>query len=587
MHRHVEAIHAYESLIVVGLIATRRLARNGFLVWLSLIGFFFGSAQGTEPESSDAAQTPLPTGKELETQGAIIGEIRITNGNVFDTALPEENTALFRAANRVHIRTRTEVLRRQLLFKSGDRYSERLVHESARILRHNSYLYDAQIFPRRLRNGVVDLEVRTSDIWSLIPSITFGRRGGENSYGFELQEGNLLGYGKEVAIGHKQDVDRSGTQFRYVDPQLFGNWQQLLAAYTNNSDGQLREFSWQRPFYSLDSRWGASATALDSERTDQRYNLGQVIDEFHHHQEHYSLTGGWSDGWHNGWVRRWTFGITDERDHFAPTMSSLSSSPQTLPADHTFAYPFISFALLQDRFAERRNLTQIERTEDLYTGTSIQASLGWATANFGADRDAWLWSLSASTGFEWSQNTHTLLLSSNGAGRIEDGHARDVLVTADASYYWRVADHQLFYAALHGAASSHLDAEQQLLLGGDTGLRGYPLRYQDGSSQTLLTLEHRIYTKHNLFRLLNVGGAVFFDIGRVWGRGNAPAVDNINGYVGNPNQGVLKDIGFGLRLGSSRSGLGNVIHIDLAFPLDGDPLFVKRVQFVVETKRSF
>jgi hypothetical protein len=48
----------------------------------------------------------------------------------------------------------------------------------------------------------------------------------------------------------------------------------------------------------------------------------------------------------------------------------------------------------------------------------------------------------------------------------------------------------------------------------------------------------------------------------------------------------LADVGFGLRLGNSRSGLGNMLHIDLAFPLNGDPS-IKDVQLLVETKRSF
>lgn len=157
----------------------------------------------------------------------------------------------------------------------------------------------------------------------------------------------------------------------------------------------------------------------------------------------------------------------------------------------------------------------------------------------------------------------------------------------------------MFFASLTGTLTRNLDAERQLLLGGDaaglstaaplnpsatgrlfsgsdTTLRGYPLRYQDGTALALLTLEHRIYTDYYLFRLFHVGGAVFFDMGRTWGTGNA----------GGTSQGLLKDAGIGLRLGSSRSSFGNVIHIDLAFPFDGDDS-IDDVQFLVETKRSF
>ena len=69
---------------------------------------------------------------------------------------------------------------------------------------------------------------------------------------------------------------------------------------------------------------------------------------------------------------------------------------------------------------------------------------------------------------------------------------------------------------------------------------------------------------------------MFFDAGRTWGAGTAGGV----------SQGILKDVGIGLRLGSSRSAFGNVIHVDLAMPLDGDN-DIDSVQLLVGTKKSF
>jgi hypothetical protein len=56
--------------------------------------------------------------------------------------------------------------------------------------------------------------------------------------------------------------------------------------------------------------------------------------------------------------------------------------------------------------------------------------------------------------------------------------------------------------------------------------------------------------------------------------------------TGQESLGLLKDVGVGLRLGSSRSSFGNVLHIDLAFPLDGDD-DIDSVQLLVTTKGSF
>jgi hypothetical protein len=81
--------------------------------------------------------------------------------------------------------------------------------------------------------------------------------------------------------------------------------------------------------------------------------------------------------------------------------------------------------------------------------------------------------------------------------------------------------------------------------------------------------------------LFNVGAAVFFDAGRTWG---SDPYAQANG-TGAP-LGWLRDFGVGLRLGSARSGLGNVLHIDLACPLDGGN-DIDSVQLLIETRRSF
>ena len=140
----------------------------------------------------------------------------------------------------------------------------------------------------------------------------------------------------------------------------------------------------------------------------------------------------------------------------------------------------------------------------------------------------------------------------------------------------RQSDRRLLFASLGFEAGHRLDADRQILLGGDSGLRGYPLRYQGGEGRWLFTLEQRAFTNWYPFRLVNVGAAAFVDVGGTWG-------DN---RFGTASQGVLTDVGIGLRLGNSRSALGNVLHIDLAFPLDANA-DVRKMQFLVKTKTSF
>src|SRR5512143_388219 len=57
---------------------------------------------------------------ELERRGATIRAIKIIVDNVFDPeGNPQENKALYRFANRVHVRSRPEVINSALLFKTG------------------------------------------------------------------------------------------------------------------------------------------------------------------------------------------------------------------------------------------------------------------------------------------------------------------------------------------------------------------------------------------------------------------------------------------------------------------------------------
>jgi hemolysin activation/secretion protein len=115
-----------------------------------------------------------------------------------------------------------------------------------------------------------------------------------------------------------------------------------------------------------------------------------------------------------------------------------------------------------------------------------------------------------------------------------------------------------------------------VLLGGDNGLRGYPIRYQAGESRAVVNVEQRFFTDFYPWRLFRIGWAVFADVGRVGGR-DPRASEPL---------GTLYDVGAGLRLTSPRASGRNVVHIDLAFPLNGDPS-IDSVQFVVETKGSF
>ena len=561
-------------------------ARGLFLLTACFAACIASGAEGTAAEEAAAEATAaaadagaakespaIPTPGELEASGAVVGRITVIPGDIFDLSIEGENGWLYRTANKLHMNTRASVIREQLLFETGDRYSDRVVQETERNLRANSYLNEATIVPVAYDGRNVDLEVRTRDTWTLNPGVNFSRAGGENEYALQIREKNLLGRGQSLELEWQSDVDRDALTLSFSDPHLLKNFTRLAVAYSDASDGSTKYFNLDRPFYALDTRWSAGTLLTDSEFDVDRWALGKRVGKFETQAQYYQVNGGWSAGLQDGWVRRWTYGATYQQNDFEPVPGAPLGGP--LPADRKFVYPWVGFELLQDSFQERVNQDQIRRTEDVLVGFNGWARLGLATESFGSATDAVLASAYASDGKDLSP-TQSLFGSAWASARYEHGEIRNGILGAEVRYYLQTSARSKFFADLSGTVTEQLDQDQQLTLGGDTGLRGYPFAYQAGTAKALLTLEQRYYTNWYPFRLFHVGAAAFFDMGRTWG----------TDVTGQESDGLLKDVGIGLRLGSSRSSFGNVIHIDLAFPLDGGD-DIDSVQLLVQTKASF
>ena len=522
---------------------------------------------------SQASAEDLPDSAALERDAARIGTIRLEKANVFDLSNPEEDNWLYRLANRWHVVTKDRVIKKQLLFESGDEYSGQRVEESERILRGNTYLYDARIEPVGYENGVVDLVVRTRDVWTLSPDISVSRSGGENRTKFGLEDTNLLGRGQLIRVARVEDVERTSKSIEFADKHLGSSWVSGFFKVADNSDGDLFLLSAVRPFYSLDTRWSAGGTVIADERRDALYFLGDEAAEYQLEREYGSAFGGWSRGFDGGWVRRWTAGVVHDESRFFDVPNP--TLPAAIPEDRKLVYGFVGLEILEDQFETSKNHDQIEQTEDFYMGTRFAATLGWSDEAFGADRDALIYTARASHGFG-SLDRNALLLSMSAAGRIESGDTRNAIVAADLRYYRKQSAKWLFFATLSGTAGHALDLDTTVQLGGDSGLRGYPLRYQSGESKLLLTLEQRYFTDWYPFRLVRIGAAVFADVGRVWGRNP----------LGDEPYEWLSDVGLGLRFAPTRSSTGKMIHLDIAFPLGGESS-IDSVQFLLESKRRF
>jgi outer membrane protein assembly factor BamA len=523
------------------------------------------------------AQAPAPAGlpsfAELEAAGATIGEIRVVPLEIFDTNDPAENHALFRLANRLHIPTRESVIRRAILFQTGEPVSVRLIEETERLLRSNRYLYDVVLRPVALQGGVVDIEVTTRDTWSLSVGAGVGTSGGESSSNIELSENNLFGTGTTLGFKRSNDVDRSSTELEYANNRAFGTWASVAASHASNSDGSRSAVSVVRPFYALDVRWTAGFRASSDDRIDPLYQAGEIVSEYRATQSKAEVFGGWSDGLVDGWVQRHTVGWSASRARYATEPGRVA--PTLLPEDRRRVGPYWRYDLIQDRIERELNRNLVGRPEFFQLGLLASLQVNWDGEALGSDRDALRLNAAISRGFV-PRPGDTLIARASWSGELLRNGAGSQFLSAGAQYYRPQTKHRLFYASAEAGWIGRPGPTDQLVLGGDNGLRGYPLRYQSGTRRVLFTAEQRYYTDVYLWRLLRLGGAAFVDVGRAWG-GPLPT---------SANPGWLSNVGFGLRVVSERSSFGTVVHVDVAFPLNraGD---ISKAQFQVKAKRSF
>jgi len=464
-------------------------------------------------------------------------------------------------------------VRQSLLFNSGEPLSVRLIEESERLLRGNGYLYDVRFQPVAYHDGVVDIEVTTRDTWTLEPGFNFSRQGGSNTSGLTLKEQNLLGTGIAIGVGRTSDVDRTGREYFISQNHAFGGWTNIEYKHGTFDDGNSDSFRLDRPFYALDTRWAAGVAAATSQRIDSIYSSSNIIGQYRHASDQGEIYGGWSRGLVNGWAHRYSIGLQYQDDAY--TTDPSLPAPSQVPADLTLAAPFFRYEVVEDDFQKVKNRNQIERVEYFELGVHSRLQLGRAMTALGSTRDLWLYSATLSDGFALSRNDD-LLVSAYANGRYGSEGGERQFYGAMGKYYRQQGGRGLFFTSISADTIANGEPADQLLLGGDSGLRGYPLRYQTGTNRVLLSLEQRGYGDWHPFRLFRVGGAVFFDYGRAWGGENQNTA----------NPGWLSDVGIGLRILNDRSSRGGVLHIDLAFPLNADPS-IKSYQFLVKTRTSF
>jgi hypothetical protein len=548
---------------------------RGLHGFLAALACSFNVAMAQEPAEGGPA---IPTFAELEAAGAIIGDIRVDNQNIFDLSDPRENKSFYAFANWAHIRTRPDVIRRQILFKTGDPVSVRAIEETERLLRSNNYLYEVAIRPADVHDGVVDIDVRTRDTWTLVPSANLSRSGGTNRGGLGFRDSNIAGTGMKFSIGKRassegEGTSASSTELELTNPNAFGGHTGIGYTLSKFSGGRTDVLTVARPFYALDTRWAAGVTGSRDDRLVSAVVNGTPIAQYHRRQGKAEVSGGVSRGLVDGWAHRYSLGLSYESDTYGPAPDA--APDVQVPADRQLVAPFFRYEAVEDDFRKVTNRDMIGRTEYFAMGFHSLLQYGRALPQLGSTKYVSLYSGSLSEGYDLGTNG-TLLASTALTGEYEDEHSDRQLWNGTLRYYVAQRSGSVFFASLAADRARFSDGSQSLTLGGDNGLRGYPSHFQSGDRRVLFTAEQRFYTDWFPYRLFRVGGALFLDAGRAW---SGPYDDPARSRW-------LGDVGFGVRILSARSSTGTTLHLDFAFPLRRDE-GVRSYQFSFMSKTGF
>jgi len=520
-------------------------------------------------------------------QAVTIDSINIDVKPIFDESNPKENNWLFRLANRLHIPTRKKVIRDDLLFATNEPLNQHLLNSSERTLNTRRYLNESTVNAEvRPCSNKADVTVAVRDVWTLKPKLSFSRSGGNSNSSYGFEDSNFLGTGKSVSIMHFSNEQRTGSVLDYHDPNTGAYNSELRLRYSDNDDGIEKRITLNRPFLDLSTKWTGEINHDDTTLSESNYIAGEEVASFGHRKIVNSVNYGRrldalsKDG---QYARRVVLGIGKEEDEFSQNSDAISAF--NLPNNRSDNSVWIEYQKIYDGYIKTTNVKQINRAEYFNLGNQFRARFGYAASNIGGADNGYIVQAENTVGTMLGDN-NMILHSIAFNGRYTDHGLVDSVLESEISWYWKNIHNGQFLTQLSGVKGYKLYQDHNVVLDGDTGLRGYPSHFQTGDRKILFTMEQHFFGEREWFSLFHAGAAIFFDAGRAWGDTYDPTL-----AASANDQGWLKDIGVGLRFsptrtGNKEEGSHGVLHVDLVKPLDRSD-DISAYQWRITTEKRF
>ena len=550
-------------------------------ILFALLFLFTASSHGT-------AQNPCATGP--------VSFIFIDNHSIFDTSDPGLDSRFgwaYRAANALHVRTKRGVIERELLFGPGDCYDPFLLEETERLLRAYDFLAQVDVFGIPQPDGSYHVVVDTRDQWSTSLDLRVGFNNGFEFEGARIRESNLLGSGQELGLFYiERDVTRD-YGIAYGTRQLAGTRWDLSSSVGKTRAGTFFSENISYPFVGEVGRWGARQTftredqffdyiAVDSTGSAMQHVLLPVREKLFDmaigtrfgSRGNLTVLGAMLSYQELNYPGRVQLseGIDFEDRVAVDSMTSDEIRSQTQELGSIRLGVVVGQRNIW--WVKKRGFDSMRGQQDVPLGADAALAFGRSLSSLERDNDL-VGTFRLYTGIEAGDKVFAARVRLD-ARRDFDAPStmsewEDVYGDAEVLSYWQppALPRHTFFVRLAAAGAWNTVTPFQLTLGGDRKLRGYRHERFPGGRRVVMNAEDRIYFGWPLREVVDLGGTIFIDAGRIW-PGDVPFGRDSHWRATG---------GLGLR-GSFPAGGRSSFRIDFATPLHS-PMNIRNVRVIV------
>ena len=520
-------------------------------IWILALGLFSG-AVASEPGAGSVPE-PAPIGAD-SLLGRRVERVRVVTRTIYDPLPAGRFRALYRLANKLHIPTRAGTIRQELLLGPGEPWDPARADESARKLRALQFIDTVSVRARPESSGVA-VDVMTRDAWSSGVDFGFQGGGGQRVGSAGFTERNLLGLGKALSVTYQDDGREISRSVWVEDPNVLGRRWRASVSGARTTSGTVSAVWLGLPFYAEDAPQSFGVSWNRATGKAVRYQSGEQIADFDQRIEDALLW--WTRGQRLGQTIVRFGGRLELLDRRFGVSHLTSGSPRDFGGNEESLRLRLLAAdlkLWRPRYVQRWQVEHLERTEDIDLGTSLDVGLGAFPRFLGSTADQAYGALGLAVGGELSGSSFWWLrASASGRARhaIEEAHSR-----VETRLVTQGLPRQTLVLGALGDAAYGPARNQQFVVGGLNGLRGFDAQQIAGQQIWRLNLEDRVFLKRGLGQLVSLGSVAFVDAARSWG----PGADGV---------GWLSDAGVGLRVALARQAVPRVARFDFAWPLNG------------------